>query len=54
MERGNIKKKHEKLAKMLRKDATWEQVKRYISVYRKYDNWTLRDIDIVIKILKTK
>lgn len=46
--------KYQKLAKiMLKRDwHTWYAVKDYISKFRTYDNWTLRDIDKVVKLIK--
>lgn len=49
-----VLKKHTKLAQQLSKNATWQQVQSYISSYRKYDDWTLRDIDIVMELLRQK
>ena len=45
---GKIGNKHFELAKILKdfpKD--WNVIDEYIRMYKKYDNWTIRDIDKV-------
>jgi hypothetical protein len=52
-EYGKILKKHENLALQLKKGATYKQVRDYATFYKKYDNWSLRDFDVVVALLNT-
>ena len=50
-EYGKILNKHKDLARQFKKGVTFEQVSKYVRGYKKYDNWSLRDIDKVCAII---